>query len=117
MELKFQLINSDELPDYYILDRFPPSKDANYPTLYFSGSFRGVDVPDTAILGSVHMADNGVVRWRFGSVHMDRMQWSSEGIQIGGIASAMGIVGIWTAAHHERGDPAGPFWLWKVPKE
>lgn len=69
MELKFQLISPDVLPNYYIIDRFPPSKDANYPTLYFSGSFRNVEDSDiAAILGSVHMDDNGVVRWRFVSL-------------------------------------------------
>ena len=28
---------------------------------------------------------------------------SSEGIQIGGVSSAAGVVGIWTGAHHEEG--------------
>lgn len=29
--------------------------------------------------------------------------YSSEGVQIGGIASATGVVGIWTGAYHEYG--------------
>ena len=29
---------------------------------------------------------------------------SSEGIQIGGIGSAMGVVGSWTGANHEHGE-------------
>ena len=32
-------------------------------------------------------------------------EWVSEGIQVGGVASAMGILGMWTGAQHERMDP------------
>jgi hypothetical protein len=41
-------------------------------------------------------------------------EWSTEGVQIGGVGSALGVVGLWTGADHERTDPLGPFWLWKV---
>ena len=34
-------------------------------------------------------------------------EWVSEGIQVGGVASAMGILGMWTGAQHERMDPLG----------
>ena len=34
-------------------------------------------------------------------------EWVSEGIQIGGVASAMGVLGMWTGAQHERMDPLG----------
>ena len=34
-------------------------------------------------------------------------EWVSEGVQVGGVASAMGILGMWTGAQHERMDPLG----------
>ena len=34
-------------------------------------------------------------------------EWVSEGIQVGGVAAAMGILGMWTVAQHERMDPLG----------
>lgn len=60
-------------------------------------------------------------------------EWSTEGVQVGGVGSAVGVLGLWTGAEHERTDPlgrrpfwnqcyellieacfAGPFWMWKV---
>ena len=34
-------------------------------------------------------------------------EWVSEGVQVGGVASAMGVLGLWTGAQHERMDPLG----------
>ncbi|KIJ68795.1 hypothetical protein HYDPIDRAFT_37230 [Hydnomerulius pinastri MD-312] len=120
IELKLHLISSDAVPNFYTLDRFPDCKDSQYPTLYFSGTSWGVHGNEATVVGSVCMADDGVVRWRFqrkASVYEAHMQWSSEGVQIGGVASATGVVGTWTGAHHEHGDPVGPFWLWKVTND
>ena len=36
-------------------------------------------------------------------------EWLSEGVQVGGVASAMGVLGLWTGAQHERMDPLGAF--------
>lgn len=33
--------------------------------------------------------------------------WVSEAIQIGGVASGAGIIGMWTGAQHMDGDPLG----------
>lgn len=41
-------------------------------------------------------------------------EWCTEGIQIGALGSALGVIGLWTGATHARTDPLGPFWLWKV---
>ena len=60
-------------------------------------------------------------------------EWLSDGVQVGGVASAMGVLGLWTGAQHERMDPLGaslsfrrqlrpytnglipgPCWCWKV---
>lgn len=34
-------------------------------------------------------------------------QWASEAIQLGGVGSAMGAIGMWTGANHEEDDPLG----------
>lgn len=39
----------------------------------------------------------------------DADEWVSEGVQVGGVTSAMGVLGIWTGAYHERMDPIGKF--------
>lgn len=41
-------------------------------------------------------------------------EWSTEGVQVGAVGSALGVLGLWTGAQHERTDPLGPFWAWKV---
>ncbi|KII86383.1 hypothetical protein PLICRDRAFT_114369 [Plicaturopsis crispa FD-325 SS-3] len=88
-----------------------------YPPLYFTGTSHGVNGNEATLKGCVRMCDDGVVRWRFtrkASVYDGHTQWTSEGVQLGNIASAAGVVGTWTGARHEQGDPVGPFWLWKV---
>lgn len=69
----------------------------------------------------------------------DEGEWQSEGVQLGGLGSATGVLGMWTSAEHEHMDPlgemtlfppifftfwaltsrlssdtSGPFWSWKV---
>jgi len=31
------------------------------------------------------------------------VSYSSHGVQIGGVGSAMGIIGVWTTTHHDQG--------------
>ncbi|EGO02797.1 hypothetical protein SERLA73DRAFT_176179 [Serpula lacrymans var. lacrymans S7.3] len=117
IELTLQLIPSDEVPKYFTLEPLPDCPNPNYPTLYFTGTSWGVHGNEATVIGSVSMGLDDVVRWRFtrkASIHEAHMQWSSEGVQIGSVASAAGVVGTWTGAHHEHGDPVGPFWLWRV---
>ncbi|OCH91985.1 hypothetical protein OBBRIDRAFT_833799 [Obba rivulosa] len=41
-------------------------------------------------------------------------EWITEGVQLGGVTSAVGVLGLWTGVQHDRMDPLGPFWAWKV---
>jgi hypothetical protein len=41
-------------------------------------------------------------------------QWTSEAVQLGGVRSRAGALGMWTGVDHEPADPLGPFWMWKV---
>ena len=34
-------------------------------------------------------------------------RWASEAVQLGGVGSALGSLGMWTGAYHEDGDPIG----------
>ncbi|KAG8820198.1 hypothetical protein FRC17_010230 [Serendipita sp. 399] len=63
--------------------------------------------------GTVSMTPAGAVRWNF-STRVGGHEWESEGTQIGQVQSRAGVVGVWTSAEHEDGDPAGPFWMWKL---
>jgi hypothetical protein len=40
-------------------------------------------------------------------VNSDVPEWASESVQIGSVGSAIGFIGIWTGADHERRDPIG----------
>ncbi|KAH7886794.1 hypothetical protein F5I97DRAFT_1808060 [Phlebopus sp. FC_14] len=101
----------------------PPRGHTRYfrppPVIHFVGSSIGSDrsLDDGRIVrGTVSMIGSGEVRWTMLSFvpHTTKPEWSSEAIQIGGPGSAVGILGMWTGAGHERADPLGPFWAWKV---
>nr|GAT47322.1 F-box domain-containing protein [Mycena chlorophos] len=86
------------------------------PPLYFSGTTRGTTAPHITptVQGVVYMDLEGNIRWKFTSIQMGSPQWTSEGVQLGAVGSAMGIGGNWSAWAHDRDDPVGPFWAWKV---
>ncbi|KAI0666317.1 hypothetical protein C8Q78DRAFT_1060772 [Trametes maxima] len=88
--------------------------DPAFPTLYFDGHSRGPPSSVASIRGKVSTLADGAIRWQFVTTYDGRMQWSAEGVQLGHACSAAGIAGIWTGAHHERDDPAGPFWMVKA---
>ncbi|KZT64676.1 hypothetical protein DAEQUDRAFT_769469 [Daedalea quercina L-15889] len=67
--------------------------------------------------GSVRAVKDGSIHWQIvlvGQNPGDADEWITEGVQIGGTTSAMGVLGLWTGSQHERMDPLGPFWAWKV---
>jgi len=98
--------------------------DPSRPPITFAGLMRGFnsdEVLDRGVRGTVRVMDDGHIRWSFVSMYDGHDQWSSEGVQVGNVCSAAGVVGSWSGAYHEHGDPAGPFWLFKtserLPKE
>jgi len=90
------------------------SASPKHPVTFFTGSSRGVNGNEAIVEGYVRMASDGTVRWKFVSIYDHSPQWSSNGVQLGDVGSARGVVGVWTTTTHEQGDPVGPFWLWKV---
>ncbi|KAF9524063.1 hypothetical protein CPB83DRAFT_774506 [Crepidotus variabilis] len=90
---------------------------ASYPPIFFAGLSKGITGNEATVEGCVVMGEDNVPRWTFlvqTSMYESSPQWVSTGAQIGGIRSAMGVIGTWTSAAHDVDDPAGPFWLWKV---
>ncbi|KAJ3746437.1 hypothetical protein DFH05DRAFT_945388 [Lentinula detonsa] len=90
------------------------------PVIHVVGEFRGSDVDESVARrarGTIRMIGDRAIRWNLISSEVstpDRDEWVMEGVQVGEIGSAMGVVGMWTGAQHERGDPIGPSWAWKM---
>ncbi|PBL00933.1 hypothetical protein ARMGADRAFT_1160200 [Armillaria gallica] len=116
LEVKLRVVARDKLK-FSNTDDDPAICNPLYPPLFFHGISRGVDGNGSVIEGMVKMGNDGAARYKFSekvSVHDGTTQWSSEGVQVGSVASAAGVVGAWTTSIHDQGDPVGPFWLWKV---
>lgn len=86
------------------------------PAIHVIGEWHTTTPPGlTRVSGTVEMAASGDVRWTLTSSREDGDgEWASEGVQLGGRGSAMGVIGLWTGAEHDPSDPLGPFWAWKV---
>ncbi|KAI0754793.1 hypothetical protein C8Q80DRAFT_1141147 [Daedaleopsis nitida] len=80
------------------------------PRIDFGGSIDG----NATIVGFVKVTPDGHIRWHFTSGEHGNAIWSSEGVQVGNVRSKFGVLGSWTTVLHERFDPVGPFWLWKI---
>lgn len=109
--------------------RFGPPTIPEYPerpVIVFEGESGGQDwIEDEdegggdarKVRGAVSMLAGGHVRWQMfvsSEESPNEDDWVSEAIQIGGVASGAGIIGMWTGAQHMDGDPLGPFWQWRV---
>ncbi|KAI0814774.1 hypothetical protein BC629DRAFT_1719942 [Irpex lacteus] len=92
------------------------------PDIYFEGEMGGalwdLEHDTRRIHGTVSVIADGSVRWStYSSPAGDPEddEWSSEGVQLGGIGSRCGILGLWTgASHDQRGEPIGAWWQWRV---
>ncbi|KAF8058236.1 hypothetical protein FPV67DRAFT_1524606 [Lyophyllum atratum] len=118
LELKLHVIAKDQsrFRDHRRSNTSTRGIDGKYPPIYFAGTSKGVK-QSTVMEGMVHMSPDGVVRWEFDSTHPGGARWCSDGAQIGHIASATGVAGIWTTNNRCRDDAVGPFWLWKVRED
>jgi hypothetical protein len=64
--------------------------------------------------GTARMTPHGNVHWTTFSIFHGEERWRSEGIQIGGVKSARGILGNWFDKDFDVHGPAGPTAFWKV---
>ena len=95
------------------------------PVDTLAGTTTGSEDRQRRLRGTVEMTASGDVRWTivrpFIVIYWTKPtfffqlsfredgqgQWSTEGVQIGGRGSAMGVIGLWTSAEHELSDPLG----------
>ncbi|OAF99892.1 uncharacterized protein CC84DRAFT_1190723 [Paraphaeosphaeria sporulosa] len=99
-----------------------PGKNDNQtmPVIHFDGKARAVDTnmdanANSSIRGCVRMTPEGEVRWSTVWIfngHEER--WRSEAIQVGGLRSKRGVVGVWYDKSFDPHGPAGPTAFWKV---
>ncbi|KAI8445587.1 hypothetical protein BY996DRAFT_1943304 [Phakopsora pachyrhizi] len=88
------------------------------PPIYFKGSATSsvnVGSQTGQVRGCVSCTKDKQVRWSVVRTAAGQDRWSSEGIQVGGIRSKWGVLGVWTDV--DRNDvegPAGPFYFFKI---
>ncbi|KAI0325607.1 hypothetical protein GY45DRAFT_1330084 [Cubamyces sp. BRFM 1775] len=98
---------------------------ADRPTIHVEGEMGGAGWRGDVVAGeedvrrvhgTVSMLKDGVVRWSITSMNEDNTEdeWASEAIQLGGVGSRMGSLGMWTGVGHEDDDPLGVIWQWRV---
>ncbi|CAM1511555.1 Fc.00g090680.m01.CDS01 [Cosmosporella sp. VM-42] len=99
----------------------PPGPDdgQELPVVHFKGVSRSLDdlVDDNAnsgLRGTVRLTKEGEVRWTTFSVFNGQERWRSEGVQIGGVRSARGVIGNWFDSDYDVHGPAGPTAFWKA---
>ncbi|KAI0337130.1 hypothetical protein BDW22DRAFT_1433579 [Trametopsis cervina] len=85
------------------------------PTIHLVGESAGSGTV-RKMKGTVGIIADGSIRWHMQSLIDDHgtAEWVTEGVQLGEATSCMGVLGMWTGAQHDRMDPIGPFWMWKV---
>ncbi|KAK1755999.1 hypothetical protein QBC47DRAFT_299537 [Echria macrotheca] len=90
-----------------------------HPTVHFRGFSRSLDGSwdenaNSDLRGLVRMTPEGEVRWTTYSIFDGEEKWKSEGIQLGGIRSARGVVGNWFDRDYDPHGPCGPTAFWKA---
>lgn len=54
------------------------------------------------------------MRWTSSSIYNGEERWRSEGVQVGGVRSARGVVGFWFDSEYDAHGPVGPTAIWKA---
>ncbi|KAL8947210.1 MAG: hypothetical protein Q9222_006488 [Ikaeria aurantiellina] len=99
----------------------PPGEDdgQELPIVHFKGTSVSALPPvdpnaNSKIRGTVRLTPEGEARWTTFSVFHGEERWRSEGIQLGGVQAARGILGYWFDKDFDEYGPAGPTAFWKV---
>ncbi|KAF5017448.1 hypothetical protein F66182_10618 [Fusarium sp. NRRL 66182] len=95
-----------------------PEDGQDLPVVRFSGIARSLDDSfdenaNSEIRGTVRLTREGEVRWTSFSIFHGVERWRSEGVQIGGVGSARGVVGNWFDRDYDVHGPVGPTAFWK----
>jgi len=99
----------------------PPGEDdgQDLPVVHFEGLSRSTFMAwdpnaNSRIRGTVRLTPSGAVRWTTFSIFHGEERWRSEGVQVGGLRSARGVLGNWFDKDYDAHGPAGPTAFWKV---
>ncbi|KAH8681249.1 F-box domain-containing protein [Xylariales sp. PMI_506] len=94
------------------------------PVVHFKGYSRSLDdmwdenansgLRGIEIKGTVRLTSEGEVRWTTFSLYNGEERWRSEGVQVGGVKSAKGVLGNWFDKDYDPRGPAGPSAFWKI---
>ncbi|KXT01791.1 hypothetical protein AC578_1982 [Pseudocercospora eumusae] len=92
------------------------------PVVHFRGTSRSLHASwdpnaNSRIRGSVRQTPEGEIRWTTFSIFHGEERWRSEGIQVGGLKSARGVLGNWFDKDYDMHGPAGPTAFWKESDE
>lgn len=92
------------------------------PIVHFKGKSTSALPPvdpnaNSKIRGTVRLTPENEVRWTTFSVFHGEERWRSEGIQVGGVQAARGIIGYWFDKDFDEYGPAGPTAFWKVSND
>ncbi|KAF9881950.1 F-box domain-containing protein [Colletotrichum karsti] len=107
----------------HVTDVQPPGEEdgKDLPVVSFEGISRSIDDSwdenansDLRVKGTVRLTKEGEVRWTTFSIFSGHARWRSEGIQIGGVRSARGVVGHWFDTDYDPHGPCGPSAYFKV---
>ncbi|PFH59517.1 hypothetical protein XA68_12220 [Ophiocordyceps unilateralis] len=101
-----------------------PEDGQSLPVVHFKGMSRSLDdswddnansdIRALACKGTVRLTRQGEVRWTTVSIVHGEERWRSEGVQLGGVQSARGVVGNWFDNGYDDQGPAGPTAFWKA---
>lgn len=70
---------------------------------------------DARLTGTVRLTREGDVHWTTSTAIYDGQErWKSEGIQVGGVGSARGILGFWFDRDYRTHGPLGPMAFWRA---
>ncbi|KAK3716208.1 hypothetical protein LTR37_006653 [Vermiconidia calcicola] len=117
-------------------------KGERLPVVHFRGSSRSLHASwdpnaNSRIRGTVRQTPEGEIRWTTFSIFHGEERWRSEGIQVGGLRAARGVLGNWfdkrvhlfnasneyfdvtnaTQRDYDMHGPAGPTAFWKETDE
>ncbi|KAH6895855.1 hypothetical protein B0T10DRAFT_558027 [Thelonectria olida] len=104
-----------------------PEDGQDLPVVHFKGRSHSLDnsmdgdansgLRGIECKGTVRLTREGEVRWTTFSIFHGQERWRSEGIQLGGVGSARGVIGHWFDRDYDVHGPAGPTAFWKARNE